>query len=259
MKKTTILIFILSHIVSFSQFTIPISATTTATNITGNLKSVYNQNGILNSDNVQSNHKPPTLLNSFACSCTLPTFVFSFGTSTEVDGISLWNAGFNNSSIFTDDGVNHVKFYYSNDAINYTLIQGGDVFFKQNIEITKITDEIKPQIISFKEITATHIKMEVLSTFNNTYTAFSEIAFSKNGVLSLNEYKNELIELFPNPASDLIKIKGTIISNSFEIYNILGNVVLKGITEKEIDISNLKKGIYFIKLEKGKTLKFLKK
>jgi hypothetical protein len=262
MKKTiTFITAILFYTLSFSQLIIPISATTNATNVNGSLEAAYNQNGIINSSSVSSNHNPPTLMNSFACSCTLPIFEFNLGTSTEVDGISLWNAGFNDSSIFTDDGVNLVKFHYSTDGVNYTPITGGEKAFTQNTDITSITDEITPETIVFEKVIATHIKMEVLSGFNTSFTSFAEIAFAKNGVLSTKLYENETFDLFPNPASNFIKINKIDKYNSYTIYNLLGKKVLNGNMniEKEIDISILKKGLYFIKIDKLKPLKFIKK
>jgi len=67
--------------------------------------------------------------------------------------------------------------------------------------------------------------------------------------------------VYPNPSSEFIKIDGIVGTETFQIYNILGVNVLNGLTEnnKEIQIKNLKSGIYIIKTETGKVFKFVKK
>ena len=69
------------------------------------------------------------------------------------------------------------------------------------------------------------------------------------------------IEIYPNPSSDIIKIIGLTKKLNFEIYNILGVVILNGtiVNNANIDIRNLPNGLYFINFENKKTVKFTKK
>ncbi len=66
--------------------------------------------------------------------------------------------------------------------------------------------------------------------------------------------------LFPNPASDYFRISGIDQSGIFTIYNRLGIVVKNGIVSKdeEVNIQNLPNGLYFLKIDDGKTFKFIK-
>ncbi len=68
-------------------------------------------------------------------------------------------------------------------------------------------------------------------------------------------------KLFPNPSNDFIKISGLTEKVSYEIYNILGKEICKGIVSnnENIDIQNFGNGLYFIKFDYGITLKFIKK
>ena len=80
--------------------------------------------------------------------------------------------------------------------------------------------------------------------------------------LSTSEFEfKEKIKLFPNPSSERIKISGLTKSESYSIYNIIGSEITNGkiINNEFIEIKNLEKGLYFLKMENGITLKFLKK
>lgn len=72
---------------------------------------------------------------------------------------------------------------------------------------------------------------------------------------------NGLVKLFPNPAAGYIQLSGLKSNENFTIYNLLGTPVLIGIitNNKKIDIKNFPSGLYFMKLQNGNTIKFLKK
>jgi hypothetical protein len=85
---------------------------------------------------------------------------------------------------------------------------------------------------------------------------------TSDSTLSINEVKLTIVNLkvYPNPASDYITISGLKTTENYEIYNLIGQKIRKGITtnDESIDIQNLIKGIYLLKLENGNTLKFVK-
>jgi hypothetical protein len=67
-------------------------------------------------------------------------------------------------------------------------------------------------------------------------------------------------QIVPNPAKDILKIKGIEAATAYEIYSINGVRVLSGIIEKqqEIDISTFQKGVYILKLDGSETIKLIK-
>ncbi|MDO5977134.1 T9SS type A sorting domain-containing protein, partial [Flavivirga jejuensis] len=73
-------------------------------------------------------------------------------------------------------------------------------------------------------------------------------------------FENKLT-LYPNPVSNFININGLIAPQNFLIFNILGKSVLKGVVQpkEQINIQNLKQGLYFIQFENSTSLKFIKK
>ena len=85
-----------------------------------------------------------------------------------------------------------------------------------------------------------------------------------NGVFStlkpLNNGEQQNLVLYPNPASNVLFIKGT--SNqelSYEIYDVTGKLVLRGTTNQNaIEVSNLNSGLYFMNFE-GRSHRFIKK
>ncbi|WP_157983118.1 T9SS type A sorting domain-containing protein [Psychroflexus aestuariivivens] len=79
--------------------------------------------------------------------------------------------------------------------------------------------------------------------------------------INTNQFElNNKFKLYPNPANEFIKISGLLTKVNYRIYDILGKEVKKGdITNQEqIDIQDFTKGLYFIKLDNGNTIKFMK-
>lgn len=80
--------------------------------------------------------------------------------------------------------------------------------------------------------------------------------------LSVHEnMKDEDIYLYPNPSENILIIKGLNKNEFYTIYNILGEALIARSTSnsEEIDVKNLSNGLYFLKLDSGKTFQFIKK
>lgn len=94
---------------------------------------------------------------------------------------------------------------------------------------------------------------------------WQSITFTKGGdsVLGVDDVyaKESVLKLFPSPSSDFIQVSGLTTTENYSIYNILGTEVDSGaiFANKKIEIANLSNGIYFLKLERGNTIKFIKK
>lgn len=79
--------------------------------------------------------------------------------------------------------------------------------------------------------------------------------------LSTNEFElKKKIKLFPNPTSKYIKISDLTGNENYKIYNILGAEIKNGriSNQEQIDIRNFTIGLYFLKFDNGKTVKFIK-
>ena len=89
-------------------------------------------------------------------------------------------------------------------------------------------------------------------------------SYIESVVLNVNEVNKELIQIYPNPAFDVlnVKLKATTITN-YSIIDVTGKKVIDGLlndTTHYIDVSQLTQGIYFIKIDAypAQSLKFIK-
>jgi hypothetical protein len=94
------------------------------------------------------------------------------------------------------------------------------------------------------------------------FGSFTPYSPSNCTLLNLNDFDQTSIAIYPNPAKDIIYIKsGNKSKVHIEIANVLGKTVYSQMssTNEEINISNLKSGIYILSLrsEKGKVSKKL--
>ncbi|MEM6684931.1 MAG: LamG-like jellyroll fold domain-containing protein [Bacteroidota bacterium] len=74
------------------------------------------------------------------------------------------------------------------------------------------------------------------------------------------EPTTEGLTLYPNPASHHIRIDGLQATEEFAIFNTLGAVVKRGTiaNNQEMTIADLKAGMYFLKFNDNRTMKFIK-
>lgn len=80
-------------------------------------------------------------------------------------------------------------------------------------------------------------------------------------VLSATSFQqNNNIKLYPNPANESIAFSGLLAKEKYAIYNLLGAKLSTGTVDNDqkIDTQNLTNGIYFIQLENGNSIKFIK-
>jgi len=86
---------------------------------------------------------------------------------------------------------------------------------------------------------------------------------STNNITSsvIEDITQEKIRIFPNPCIDNIQIEGINQLNNYEIFDVVGSKIGQGTLEKNklIEVKYFKKGIYFLRLENGKSIRFLKK
>jgi hypothetical protein len=76
------------------------------------------------------------------------------------------------------------------------------------------------------------------------------IKFNFENTLSLDNYKNEKIKIYPNPTSEKLFLNSSEDSN-LKIYNSLGQLIFKINSSNIIDVSHLKSGVYFVKIFDG--------
>ena len=78
-------------------------------------------------------------------------------------------------------------------------------------------------------------------------------------VLSTSDIQDANLSIFPNPSSDVINISSDVSYNKFEMYDALGNMVLKNTFSDQIDISDLQSGIYLVRLSSTNNVTSIKR
>lgn len=115
----------------------------------------------------------------------------------------------------------------------------------------------KISTVDFNKITQTIPNR--LAYFNSQ--SFNLYPFAGNVVsTSSAEGIDPTVYVYPNPSNSFIQIAGITESTYYAIYNIQGAKILEGIYSEgnEIDIHNLPENVYFLKLNNGISIKFIK-
>lgn len=124
---------------------------------------------------------------------------------------------------------------------------GVDYLFEDFPYVNKITSETE---LNYNSSTSTFdISYRILYDYDN------QLTLSTQNYGAINK-----VSVYPNPSSDFIKIDGLQKDETIKIFNITGKKVFeKNITSKEdINIRNLKNGIYLLKMTNGSTTKIIK-
>ncbi|MFB9107730.1 LamG-like jellyroll fold domain-containing protein [Flavobacterium gyeonganense] len=99
--------------------------------------------------------------------------------------------------------------------------------------------------------------------YNFTLTGTSSNWIGSTLTLSTDKFNgtNNSLQLYPNPSSDFIQVSELTQTGSYKIYTVSGTEVKTGTVDSstKINIQSLTNGAYFLKLNSGNTLKFIKK
>jgi len=80
-------------------------------------------------------------------------------------------------------------------------------------------------------------------------------------LLSDRELEVQALEIYPNPVKGLLSIVGLVGDSEYRVYDYKGNLLLTGLAAKQIDVSRLHSGLYFIEIRAEDALfrsKFIK-
>lgn len=135
----------------------------------------------------------------------------------------------------------------SNDTIENIKAKIEDkIGINPNIQILKFANEILEN-------------EKTLADYNIQKESTLQLTESTLGVNGL-ELENSKLIIYPNPSSNIVKIKGLTTESNYSIYNCLANKVKDGKASSNeiIDINSLTNGLYFLKFENGNMIKFIK-
>ncbi|PCI98018.1 MAG: hypothetical protein COB15_06710 [Flavobacteriales bacterium] len=176
-------------------------------------------------------------------------------TNTVLDSLDLWRIGANWPTADFNYTVNT-----SNGNVDFTSTSANDVTYEWNFGDGNSSTLENPSHTYAGSINTYSVELIVYSTdscFSDTITQTVNIAAT--GIENMS-YKNNLT-IYPNPANNFIEIKTDLKYNRISIIDVTGKTVQRINSEAKIDVSNLKSGIYFIKIinkEGSITNKFVK-
>ncbi|WP_299148130.1 HYR domain-containing protein [uncultured Dokdonia sp.] len=154
---------------------VPTGATTTYNSAFGStLSNAIDGTGLNTSPSLTSDHAPSTPENSWIGEGSTGTIDFDLGSETTVSGFSFWNQNGGGPGPDGTSGIRDVLISYSIDGSTYIDVEGAPTVFAQAEENAPSA----PEVFTFTPITATTIRMEVLSNYGDGNTGFAEIVFS---------------------------------------------------------------------------------
>lgn len=219
---------------------------------------------------------------------TLP-FALSFDRDTgNINRIYTYIVPYSNPVLYNDyfrfwDGQ-MPRFYFPDIAVpstNHYFTVGYRTYSQETTGIemlstpTNLLNECENEIFSISKFslntTAVPVAIQLSNTnqFTQTFTiqniGLELYTCEDGGVLSISESSKEFFEIYPNPASDVIKVsvnETQIIS--YSILDMQGRVITseRFLETSEISITHLKNGMYFLQLNNSEkntiTQKFIK-
>lgn len=94
------------------------------------------------------------------------------------------------------------------------------------------------------------------ATGSRAKLALDEVSVTSEESLSVGEYERNSFSMYPNPASDVVSFNKEV---NITIFDINGKKVLAAENISSINISELSKGVYFVKTSEGVTKKLIKR
>lgn len=114
--------------------------------------------------------------------------------------------------------------------------------------------------VSFPASTADKTVSVRVAAIGNVFYAVNKVSI---GSLAVNDNKKTSVQIYPNPASDVLHITNVSAKTAYKIFNIAGQLVDNGnVNNGEVKVNQLVKGTYIISFDnngKASNIKFEKK
>jgi hypothetical protein len=109
-----------------------------------------------------------------------------------------------------------------------------------------------------------HIAQLIISSNGNSTVYIDNVYFSTTEVSSVNTFNKNAFVVYPNPAADMVSVKGNTTIDTITVYNTLGQQVMQTNPKADtavLNVASLTSGVYIISTTSGKavsTQKFIK-
>ncbi len=188
--------------------------------------------------------------------------------------------------------INGIRLYTGWDGYNKPINDFQLQYWKNGawVDALTVTDNSDPaKYWGFETVNATKVRLNITKSSEDRTRVFEFEVYGKyisdcNGDIGGNAYidecdicvegdtglkdcstptdigkiDNEKIDIYPNPVEDILFVVGLNRFENIEIIDLIGNKQSYIISGNSIDVSHLRKGLYFIKIN-DQTLRFIKK
>ncbi|WP_081817005.1 T9SS type A sorting domain-containing protein [Polaribacter sp. Hel_I_88] len=171
------------------------------------------------------------------------TYNFSIDSNSEAAGTPS-EVYILNNEISNEDGI---------DANGYT-----DASVTAGMSITNDEGQWVTTTFSFVA-TTTEVVIYVralAADSGDTEVFYDNISLKQAAAASVDDIFASQVSVYPNPANEFVKISSSVDINKVEIYNLLGKKVISTskLTNNNLDVSSLSKGVYLMKLTSGESV-----
>ena len=141
-------------------------------------------------------------------------------------------------------------FVYTYDGTNVKIYKNGVLLDAEPKNLNTAVDDIFSLGRSLNYSSTFNGAIDDLKIYNYAVTDAQVFnLYNNNTLASINFNKNNLkVSLYPNPIKDMLYVETASEIKSVAVYGILGNQVLTG-TSKDLNVSNLEKGIYMVQIQ----------
>jgi uncharacterized protein (TIGR02145 family) len=172
------------------------------------------------------------------------------GGKMKSTGTTLWMSP--NTGATNESGFSAIPGGWRDISLDFSAIRGTALWWTSSEQTTN---------------TAYQRNIDNSSTSVNNWSMVKSNALSvrlvKNTLLSNSTFNSSSIKLYPNPVVSILNVKTdyNFIGQPYTIIDGLGRVVLNGKlndVDSTINVEQLSKGIYYLKIEDNKAMKFIK-
>ncbi|WP_442264452.1 T9SS type A sorting domain-containing protein [Tenacibaculum sp. ZS6-P6] len=108
--------------------------------------------------------------------------------------------------------------------------------------------------------TSTRMENNTLIRKENNQVVLSPVIEYKSEVLNVEDFEDKILKVYPNPASERLILPVDLINKKYKIYSIIGTEIRSAkISSEEIQVNELARGVYLLKVDGYKPLRFVKK